>query len=232
MTRNAKTVPRLRPVSAWLTSDGINWQRWETRIAKKIGREKFRFDEGSKFRIIEAIGMVSDGCDPRMKIEEAKTRVRLIVKRLRAMNLPDHHLLQPGSKFKQSDFLMSIGFGVVQETFQMAMIHTLNEAAQGKSVLERLSCYGALLRKNECVIDAPRSDAMGAYLVKEEFERLGIPAEVTHTWEQPSVKEGNEYISVFEEFVFCNILPHLSSEKAEREILRRRLAEAERYLGR
>ncbi|MGR3620337.1 MAG: hypothetical protein ACU0AX_12655 [Roseovarius sp.] len=230
MTRNAKTVPRLHPVSAWLTSEGINWQRWETRIAKETGRAEFRFDERSKFRIIEATRLVSGSCAQRTKIEDAKKTVRLIVKRLKEMNLPDHHLLRPGSKVDPSDFLMSIGFGVVQETFEVAMVHTLDEAAQGKSVLERLSFYGALLRKNKCVIDAPRSEAMAAYLVKEEFERLGIPAEVTHTWEKPSDKEDNEYVSVFEDFVFCNVLPHLSSDKAERETLRRRLLEAKRHL--
>lgn len=227
MTRNAKTLPRSRSVAVWRTSEGADWQRYEVLCARESGNTEFRFDEKSKIRIIDAIELVGE---TRLKIEPAKKQIRMIIKHLKRLNLPDQHLLRPGSETEPNDFLMNIGFGVFQEVFENAMRETLYEAAQGKSVLQRLANYAALLRSNKAVLELPRAESMAAYIIKEEFEANGVEASYGNTWSSGGAEEGSEIISAFEAFALEYVMTDLGSDKNARDTLRRRILEAKKYI--
>lgn len=224
MSKNAKQLPR-ETTTQWLHVMDLDWAQWERRIAQEIDLPNFGFDQEQKSKISDALLLLTRYERPAEKSYEAQRKLRTIKAQFEKMNLPDSELLRADSPIEPSDFLMSLDFECVAHLFRCAMQDTVAEFHRGKSVPERIGCYLSQLRKNLGTFDLPRTEAMSIWFIAEVFEGAGVSTKVTHT--RPTASgEGNENISVFEEFVFHHIMPELGSDDAARKVLQRRSDEA------
>ncbi len=225
MSKNAKQLPRAT-TTQWLHIVELDWELWEKLIAKEINRPHFNFEKSQKCKISDAIQILKRYKQSAEKSYEAQKTLRRMKARFEEMNLPDAVLLRNDSPIEPSEFLMSFDFGCVEHLFRCAMQNTVSEFHRGKTVSERIRCYLSLLRKNHGVFDLPRTEAMSIRIAAEVFEGIGVSTKVTHT-RPTAAGEGNENISVFEEFVFRHIMTELGSDDAARKTLQRRLHETQ-----
>ncbi|MEY8840378.1 hypothetical protein AB9K41_15265 [Cribrihabitans sp. XS_ASV171] len=213
----------------WLSATGINWAHLETRITAETGRVDFQFSEEHKLKINEAVHSLERGAVPAITIEVAKRTIRRLRAAFQDMSLPDHMLLDADKPWEPSQFLLDMGFAAVAPTFTQAMLATLDDADNGKNVSERLGIFVSRLRIGDCTISAPRPEAIAVFLIREVFEACGLPVKVSHT-RSTSSGEGNETLSIFEQFALEIVMPELGTDDAALKVLQRRLHEAERYI--
>lgn len=220
--------------SGWLPhfdDAGIEWRTYEALATQEKGSETpLTFTDDSKQKIADAIYMFRASKVPH-KVGDIKTLAGQIYKIVNDAP-PDQNLLAGHGDWTPSEYLCRQD-GFDKDVFEFMMAHTLDEAAAGKSVKQRINDYRRNFRtfSADFTIKGPRPEAMAVHLIRDQFRVSEMRAKVTHT-RPSSVEPGNEKLSAFESLVFKHVLPEIGSDDAARAILKRRLEEAERALDR